>query len=146
MADTATSESITDPAGTMVVDLACWECDYNLRGLSTEGLCPECGFEIEVSIEERLRPSPLWTRPADLALAGWAVALMSVAFLPIFLIAVAMEVAAFLLALGWLMLPPASAGPCRRRRIRRKAITALILVGLFGVACVLGIPIFLALA
>ena len=146
MADTATSESITDLAGTIVVDLACWECDYNLRGLSTEGLCPECGFEIEVSTEERLRPSPFWTRPANLALTGWVVALMSVAFLPIFLIAVAVEADAFLLALGWLILPPASAGPCRRRRIRRKAIIALILIGLFGVACVVGIHIFLRLA
>ena len=31
-------------------DLLCLKCEYNLRGLSTEGRCPECGIPIMASI------------------------------------------------------------------------------------------------
>ncbi|NOS99384.1 MAG: hypothetical protein HOP29_02020 [Phycisphaerales bacterium] len=28
---------------------SCWRCEYNLRGLTTDGRCPECGELIDVS-------------------------------------------------------------------------------------------------
>jgi len=33
-------------------DLPCLKCQYNLRGLSPDGLCPECGHSIRDSINE----------------------------------------------------------------------------------------------
>ena len=36
-------------------DVPCAGCDYNLRGLSSTGLCPECGGSIQASIEEMKR-------------------------------------------------------------------------------------------
>ena len=32
-------------------DIGCSSCRYNLRGLPPDGLCPECGYPILVSIE-----------------------------------------------------------------------------------------------
>lgn len=40
----------TDDRGVLVVDWACVECKYNLRGLQRTGVCPECGVAIEESL------------------------------------------------------------------------------------------------
>jgi uncharacterized repeat protein (TIGR04138 family) len=39
------------PAVTINCDLACVKCEYNLRGLMTDGKCPECGAPIEATLE-----------------------------------------------------------------------------------------------
>ena len=44
-------------------DLPCAKCEYNLRALSPEGLCPECGNPIRQSLNrwgECGRPSPTY--------------------------------------------------------------------------------------
>ncbi|GMU22788.1 MAG: hypothetical protein AMXMBFR13_28720 [Phycisphaerae bacterium] len=38
------------------VDLPCIECEYNLRGLSSEGKCPECGRPINDSLRVMTMP------------------------------------------------------------------------------------------
>lgn len=38
-------------AGTLDHDLRCLSCGYNLRGLPTEGSCPECGSSIQTSVD-----------------------------------------------------------------------------------------------
>ncbi|HEY7118648.1 MAG TPA: hypothetical protein VH475_18805 [Tepidisphaeraceae bacterium] len=38
-------------AATIQSDLACINCEYNLRGLSTESRCPECGVPIAETLE-----------------------------------------------------------------------------------------------
>ena len=35
-----------DAKGQLDQDLACRRCGYNLRGLSTDGACPECGTAV----------------------------------------------------------------------------------------------------
>ena len=35
-------------------DLACVACSYNLRGLSPDGACPECGTTVERSTRGNL--------------------------------------------------------------------------------------------
>ncbi|MGH7177418.1 MAG: hypothetical protein ACREJC_08565 [Tepidisphaeraceae bacterium] len=47
---------------TIEQDLHCIICDYNLRGLSGSGNCPECGNEIAISLRgERLSDAdPVW--------------------------------------------------------------------------------------
>lgn len=39
-----------DPAAHVTTDRACIRCSYNLRGLPTDGTCPECGTPVEQSL------------------------------------------------------------------------------------------------
>lgn len=50
-------------------DLSCVQCDYSLRGLPAEGVCPECGRHIQDSIAHEALlaasappPLPAWLR------------------------------------------------------------------------------------
>jgi hypothetical protein len=59
-----------DAAGTSQIahDLACGGCGYNLRGLSREGQCPECGRPVGESVREAInRILPEWGRHAGTA-------------------------------------------------------------------------------
>jgi hypothetical protein len=53
-----------DAAGTIVCDVACRRCAYNLRGLGREGRCPECGTPVGVSTHgDLLRyADPAWVQ------------------------------------------------------------------------------------
>ena len=52
-------------------DLPCIHCGYNLRGLATDGRCPECGTSIARSIHGDLLSwaDPLWLKRIDRGLA-----------------------------------------------------------------------------
>ena len=41
---------------TVTADVACIKCEYNLRTLKLDGVCPECGR----SVRDSLRPEALW--------------------------------------------------------------------------------------
>jgi hypothetical protein len=44
-------------------DLPCWHCGYNLRGLTPDRTCPECGLAIERTLNQDLiRADPAWLR------------------------------------------------------------------------------------
>lgn len=43
----------TDGKGNVNVNIRCVHCRYNLRGLSAESKCPECGREIAIAIDPR---------------------------------------------------------------------------------------------
>jgi hypothetical protein len=65
------------------LDIPCARCGYNLHGLTPPGKCPECGFEIDVSIRVCLAgaagvppPQPHWLRQMIEAVA---IALLSFA-------------------------------------------------------------------
>jgi hypothetical protein len=49
-------------------DLMCMSCGYNLRGLSPDGRCPECGSLIVATINGGRPPLPLYYRLARLAI------------------------------------------------------------------------------
>src|ERR1041385_4800198 len=63
-------------------DLACRKCGYNLRGLMTDGRCPECGTAVGLSVMgDLLRFSdPNWVdtlgRGVKLIIAGVAVLIL----------------------------------------------------------------------
>src|SRR5687767_9833717 len=73
-----------DAAGNVVVDLPCRKCAYNLRTLSINGRCPECGTAVGFSAQgDLLRFSdPGWVmtlhRGVVLILVGIAVAILGV--------------------------------------------------------------------
>lgn len=58
------AEPAASPAGVVTADLPCRKCSYNLRGLSLEGRCPECGAAVGLSVQgDLLRYSdPTWVR------------------------------------------------------------------------------------
>lgn len=65
-------------------DISCRKCGYNLRGLSVEGRCPECGSAVGLSLQgDLLRYSePAWVdglrRGISLIIAGIAVMVLAV--------------------------------------------------------------------
>ena len=50
-----------DHLGRIFVDLPCKTCGYNLRGLSFEGACPECGSPVADTIDDTPAPLPQQT-------------------------------------------------------------------------------------
>lgn len=57
-----------DSAGTLLTDITCRQCGYNLRGLSGEGKCSECGTPVAMSIRaDYLRfANPAWIEKVSL--------------------------------------------------------------------------------
>jgi hypothetical protein len=45
-----TTAGMLDASGTIVVDVVCRRCGYNVRGLKLDGRCPECGTPIGLSV------------------------------------------------------------------------------------------------
>jgi hypothetical protein len=56
------TETILEHRGAIAVDKTCRRCGYNLRGLSADGRCPECGTAVAISLEgDLLRyAAPRW--------------------------------------------------------------------------------------
>src|SRR5689334_15686 len=50
----ALPESLIDKSGLVIAGVPCEKCSYELRGLSVEGRCPECGGAIEASVRESM--------------------------------------------------------------------------------------------
>lgn len=71
-----------DAAGRIDDDVVCRKCDYNLRGLTPEGRCPECGTAIGRSLGgDLLRFSdPEWVQKLASGM-NWIVASIFIAFL-----------------------------------------------------------------
>lgn len=60
--------TLLDADGRVFVDLACVNCDYNLRTLAESGACPECGSPVAKSVGYYLRQPVRWLeRVADAA-------------------------------------------------------------------------------
>jgi hypothetical protein len=73
--------------------LVCSSCGYALRGLPLEGVCPECGTEIQASVhaavdaahaaEMRARPLTGWLRVARSGyIAAWSGCVLSPVLVP----------------------------------------------------------------
>lgn len=66
---------ITPRADDLIVsDHRCWKCNYNLRGLSGLGRCPECGQAIDLS---RLPVGRPWKTALALAASCWLLILLA---------------------------------------------------------------------
>lgn len=46
----STGDGSAQSAECVNLDLPCWQCGYNLRGLPPPGRCPECGEEVATSV------------------------------------------------------------------------------------------------
>jgi len=75
--------SVKEEAGRMIsFDVHCVKCEYNLRGLSETGLCPECGSSIAVSLREHDNPTGVSGRPyRRAALVGLCCVLIGLAII-----------------------------------------------------------------
>lgn len=76
--------SLYDDAGTIIKDLYCRRCGYNLRGLRDDGRCPECGSAVGLSTHGDLLhfADPDWVgnlaRGGRLLMRGLTVAILAV--------------------------------------------------------------------
>jgi hypothetical protein len=61
------------------VDLPCVKCAYNLRGLTRDGRCPECGESIHVSVDARSAQSLLIARWRHRCIIGAVFTLLPIA-------------------------------------------------------------------
>jgi hypothetical protein len=66
-------------------DVACWKCEYNLRGIATDQRCPECGETAEDTLAWRFRLSdPDWLKDVSkgmlLAIEGLGLMFISLVF------------------------------------------------------------------
>ena len=72
----------SEPAAFISQDLSCVHCGYNLRGLTTDKLCPECGTPIARSIHGNLLrfADPAWLKKLKLGtnLKLWNIVIMIV--------------------------------------------------------------------
>lgn len=61
-------------------DLLCWQCQYNLRTLSRDAGCPECGYSVAESVERgvglRARRFSLHSLPPASQVFGWVVGVL----------------------------------------------------------------------
>lgn len=76
---------MSEHAATIPEDLPCVGCGYNLRTLAIDGLCPECGLAVGVTVDNRHDPSRiarlrgrertvvalLWTQGIQFAALAW---------------------------------------------------------------------------
>lgn len=64
---------VTYPAGIVEREFPCAGCEYDVRGLPTEGRCPECGEAMEVSLrgDTLHHADPRWL--GRLIIAGWLI-------------------------------------------------------------------------
>ncbi len=44
------AKAVADERGTLIADVACRKCSYNLRGLTENTRCPECGVPVGLSL------------------------------------------------------------------------------------------------
>lgn len=64
-------EAITSPDGAIEQDMPCSRCGYNLRGLTLDGLCPECASPVSRSVHGNLLrfADPDWLNKLRLGMA-----------------------------------------------------------------------------
>jgi hypothetical protein len=108
MADHTVHPVADDTTATIDADTFCSQCGYNLRGLRSDGRCPECGLSIAESIrgDALCFADPDWLRKIEL---GTLVKLWSVLILVIMVgVAVALPRAPISPILVWL--PPLLCG------------------------------------
>jgi hypothetical protein len=118
-------------ARTVAVDIQCRGCDYNLRGLSPDGNCPECGMHVT----RTLYPSELvWIDRQVLDDVESAATMVHrffwVALVGVFVVHVVYLGVLVALRAIWL-LTPASVGTDRKSQSRRRTVR---LLGLGAVA------------
>ncbi|MFI5381761.1 MAG: hypothetical protein ACHRHE_20890 [Tepidisphaerales bacterium] len=81
---------------TIDYDLPCVHCEYNLRTLSYDGACPECGQPVASTLRRRIlqtstdrvsqpRPMGLFTKCCSILAAILAIALLILGFFGLFL-------------------------------------------------------------
>jgi hypothetical protein len=138
------------PEGNVMIDIPCRKCGYNLRGLTMQGRCPECGMPVGISIQgDLLRFSnPRWLetlrRGVNLILAGIAIMVLLIIISILLQIArvnagqvqalggfLGLGSAALLIAGGWLLTTPDPSGIGEDRYgTSRKIIRIALIVGL----------------
>lgn len=92
-----------DANATVETDLPCRKCAYNLRGLASEGRCPECGSAIGLSLQgDLLRYSdPAWVRTLKRGVSTIILAIVIMVFVVIASIFVAVARSASISTLTW---------------------------------------------
>jgi hypothetical protein len=132
-------------AGVLETDVPCRKCSYNLRGLSADGRCPECGTPVGLSVQgDFLRYSdPAWlgTLRRGVNLIIWGVvefvvgAVITIFFGPVIgpaVMVLVMLAGTLLMLAGWWQLtaPDPSGIGEDRYGTARKVIRVALVVGL----------------
>lgn len=145
-----------DPQGCIDTDLPCLNCGYNLRGLPSDGACPECAAAIRRSTHGDWLQfhNPDWLKQLASG-AGWLAAAQAG-----YLVAVPLTIAANVMGRGllpeviaivfcilplvgcWKLTTPDPGAPERAstvtlRRASRVAVCVLVVVGLLRAALIL---------
>ncbi|USN98259.1 MAG: hypothetical protein H6810_08725 [Phycisphaeraceae bacterium] len=99
--DPVTTPATRTPGEVILTDRPCYRCGYNLRGLETGGLCPECGAPItvrkkSVRFADGLVDAPMWYIQL-VALASVLMALVVVGTIAGFVAALVGAVPAFVI-------------------------------------------------
>ena len=144
------SAQLVDATGTIVTDLSCHRCGYNLRGLNQAGRCPECGVPIGLSCHGDLLRycEPTWldtlARGASLILWGILAVVIAVALGTVLaaVMGAQSEVIVGVLTLGgslvglygaWLITEPDPSGYGEDKYVTdRKLVRIALLIGIAG--------------
>jgi hypothetical protein len=166
MSDIPHAGPIIGEAHTVAQDVSCLRCGYNLRGLSSDSRCPECGSPVERSIQgDQLRfADPNWLRTLRRGVAFMLWNLLIIFAINVFagvattivsapvLVPIAGIVGAALgLAAMYLVTAPEPREMFAGQTFKlRKAVRILAIIGFAGVTCqqgfgnVGGLPVLVA--
>jgi hypothetical protein len=84
-----------DEQGLIDEDIACARCDYNLRTMTVDGTCPECGMIVSDTLQQRLFDRPRWLRHLAIGAALGAIAMAISAVCGLSIVAGALELQSF---------------------------------------------------
>ena len=124
-------------------DVHCVECEYNLRGLSEAGLCPECGSSIAVSLREHDNPTGVSGRPyRKAALVGLGCVLIGLAIRGSIMFGLLSFTAGILIELGVVLMSVRYFLAARKTDHRAMVVALIISIPFVPIAIALGVLLF----
>jgi hypothetical protein len=139
----AKADPRVDAEGVVVADVPCIGCGYNLRSLSRDANCPECGKAVVASLrhDDLALADPAWLEQVASGTQRVGLALVAVLVLVAvgFVLPLAWPLVAVIAAIGYWRIATAEPGVLAQEGYRSRLVLRVlaVILGLASVGCVL---------